>query len=99
MLKKSFLDFFNHGLAGMNPSKPHKLLDLDSLRNLAIHPWIAWQGVFNTLLKIARKSPIVQHFKPRPPFKALLEIRSGTLNQFSFFCILRPAGVYKKTPL
>ncbi len=27
MLKKSVLYFFSHGLAGVNPSKPHKLLN------------------------------------------------------------------------
>ncbi|MDP2690187.1 MAG: hypothetical protein Q8P48_08760, partial [Deltaproteobacteria bacterium] len=27
MLKKSVLDFFNHDLAGVNPSKSYKLLD------------------------------------------------------------------------
>ncbi len=32
MLKKSFLDFFNYGLAGMNPAKPHWLF-FNSLLN------------------------------------------------------------------
>ncbi len=31
MLKKPVLDFFNHDLAGVNPSKSHKLLDFSSL--------------------------------------------------------------------
>ncbi len=50
-MKKSVLDFFNHDLAGVNPSKSYKLLDF---LNLTI-----WQSVhgllsrlfFNSLLK------------------------------------------------
>jgi hypothetical protein len=64
MLKKSLPGFFNYDLAGVNPSKSHKLLDFFSLaiwqsvHGLPGDPPIGWVGLFfNSLLKAGQKIP------------------------------------------
>ncbi len=58
VLKKSIHGFFNYDLAGVNPSKSHKLLDSfglaiwQSIHGLPGDPPIGWVGLFfNSLLK------------------------------------------------
>ena len=65
MLKKSIHGFFNNDLAGVNPSKSHKLHDFSSLaiwqsiRGLPGYPPAGWVGAFfNTLLKAVRHVPL-----------------------------------------
>ncbi len=56
MLKKPILDFFNHDLAGVNPSKSYKLLDflVSQFGNPSVDCTI--RLFFNSLLNFAQKN-------------------------------------------